>query len=61
MCTTVTTDGNTSNQAIEVKMTLYIGLLKIFTAVFEDYVSDQLAKMKIKLNKICKIVHGSSH
>ena len=56
-------DGNISNQAIEVKMTVHIGFAELCTAGTADgKISNQATEVKVAVHivySICKIVHGS--
>ena len=57
----VTSDGNISNQVIEVKMTVHIGFVKLCMAVTADGdISNQATEVKNNLAyRICRIVHCS--
>ena len=51
LCRTVTTDDDISNQATKVKMTVYIGLVELWTAVTVDgKIFSQAAEVKMTVH-----------
>ena len=52
LCRTVTTDGNISNQATKVKVTVYIGFVELCTAVSVDgKISSQATEVNMAVHK----------
>ena len=52
LCRTVTTDGNISNQATKVKVTVYIAFVELCTAVSVDgKISSQATEVNMAVHK----------
>ena len=51
LCRTVTTDGNISNQATKVKITVHIGFVELYMAVTADGdISNQAKEVKMTMH-----------